>query len=618
MAAPAWATNLTTFWLEGATTVTAIGTGGAALGNPETDFFIQGTNCISKGAWTNATKGFIIDRVGTTFTIPSNGAIIFYAKYDAQGSLDTKANGGFRFIVGNSSGDYFHYYIGGKDTLAFDSWYPYVIDSNTATSDNSTGIPSGAERWVGVLATLPTTSGPTKGNPIAMDAIRYGRCDIEYTFGQALGGYNTFDRAEAYANDASRRWGLIQLQEGAYQIQGFHSFGTGSSLVDFRDSNKVLFWRDCDNNVANNSVSTQFNRIEVLNASSNVDWDNIIIQALGTRARGVFVHSAGTFDATSCQFVDMDTFSLLSTSVMTDCIFRRTNAITASGSTLNGSQIIEPSVATNTSGLIWDKTAANPDGLLDGMTFTMGANSHHAIEFGNLVPASMTLRNCDFSGFSASLNNNASIFHFKDTTGTITLNLVGCTSDVAFANSYRTDGATIVIVEDPVTTEITVRDNDTGAVIQNARVRLTVKDGANFPYNVPPSALTSSGTTATVTHLGHGLSTNDNIQVSGCNEERYNGNFNITVTGSNTYTYTMTASTTSPATGSPKVTFAYFNDLTSVSGTVSDTRSRGAAQAVEGWVRKGSTSPLYKEQRIDETISTTTGLTLNIRLVKDE
>jgi len=94
MAAPTWATNLTTFWVTGATTVTAIGTGGAGLGNPETDFFIEGTDCLSKSAWTNATKGFIVDALGTTFTVPTDGAIIFFAKSDAAGPLDTNTNGG--------------------------------------------------------------------------------------------------------------------------------------------------------------------------------------------------------------------------------------------------------------------------------------------------------------------------------------------------------------------------------------------------------------------------------------------------------------------------------------------------------------------------------------------
>ena len=65
MTAAAYATNLTTFWLEGAANaIVSIGTGGAGTPDPETDFFIQGTDCQSKGAWANAIKGFILDNDG--------------------------------------------------------------------------------------------------------------------------------------------------------------------------------------------------------------------------------------------------------------------------------------------------------------------------------------------------------------------------------------------------------------------------------------------------------------------------------------------------------------------------------------------------------------------------
>lgn len=417
MTAPAWATNLSTFWLTGATTVTALGGGASGLGNPETDFFIQGTDCLSKAAWTNALKGFIVDALGTTFTVPTDGAIIVFAKYDAAGSLDTKANGGLRLIVGSSAADYYHLYVGGKDTIAYFSWVPYVFDPNTATVDNTTGTPSGSERWVGVLGFLPTTSGPTKGNPIAIDAIRYGRCDLEYTFGDGTSGYNTFAAAEAVANSVTNRYGLIEFIQGAYLIQGYHSLGTASSLVDFRDSNKVVFWRPSgENNLTGDSVSVNFNKIEILNASSNVDWDNIIFQSLGSRARGLLVHTAGTFDATNCQFVDMDTFSLLSTSVMTDCTFRRTNAITAPGSTLVGSKVLTPTVAADTSGVIWN-VATDPDGYLDDMEFSKGTNSHHAIEFGTTSPLTMTLRGCICSSLPSLLSGPLATSIVRDQDG---------------------------------------------------------------------------------------------------------------------------------------------------------------------------------------------------------
>lgn len=66
-------------------------------------------------------------------------------------------------------------------------------------------------------------------------------------------------------------------------------------------------------------------------------------------------------------------------------------------------------------------------------------------------------------------------------------------------------------------------------------------------------ALTSSGTTATATLAGHGLSTGDSVTITGASQANYNGTFTITVISSSTFTYTMIGSAASPATGSPVI-----------------------------------------------------------------
>ena len=617
MAAPSYTTDLTTFWLETATTVTAIGTGGASLGNPETDFFIQGTDCISKGAWTNAVKGFIIDALGTTFTVPTDGCVIGFAVYTAAGSLDTQANGGFRMIIGSSSSAYDEFYIGGKDTLAYDSWVPYAIDPNTATPDVSNS--GGTERWVGVLAYLPTTSGPTKGAPIAMDAIRYGRGRIDYTIGDS-GDPATFAGAEAVGNVVGTRWGLLELQNGAYQTQGFHSIGTASTAVDFRDADKVLFWRKLANNLTDDAVSTAFNRVEVINSGSNCDMTNIIWSALGTRARGQFVHTAGTCDLVACQFFDWDTFTFISTTVANDCVFTGCRAITAPGSDLTGSSIVTPDISANTSGLIWD-VATDPDGLLDNMTFTKtSGTAHHAIEFGTTIPsgANYTLRGCafgtDFSNSKPGTTGDET-FHFKDTTGTITLNLVGCTGNFG----YRTEGVTVTLVEDPVTTALTITDTASPPVaISGARVFIETSNGTGpLPFEESVS-ITQSGGTATVAHTGHGLSTDQYVVIRGASPNDYNKVAQITVTGVDAYTYAVDSGASSPATGSPVSSAVIISALSSGAGLVSDTRTFSSNQPFKGWARKSSGSPYYQNGAITGTISSTDGFTASIALLSDE
>jgi hypothetical protein len=61
-----------------------------------------------------------------------------------------------------------------------------------------------------------------------------------------------------------------------------------------------------------------------------------------------------------------------------------------------------------------------------------------------------------------------------------------------------------------------------------------------------------------------------------------------------------------------------FNTLTDINGQVTDTRSLGSDQPVEGWSRKGTTSPVFKQANIVGTIDSDTGLTLTVQMIPDE
>ncbi len=489
MAAPAWATDLTDIDLDpaGVASYSALG-GGAAGMNAETDYYIQGggsPTCVSKNAFASDIKGMVNDTDGIPWSVPTDGALVMWGYYSAPASLDTKAGGGLRFIAGSDDSNYYSYFCGGSDTLTFESWVPYAIDPDTATQDATTGAPTGTWNALGIVADLPS-SGPTKGAPLALDALRYGRHTLEYTLGEAA-DYNDFAKAEATANSLANRWGNIEFNKGAFYVQGFHSFGVSGTAVDFRDADRVIFIRDsANNNLTGDATTAGYTRFETLNAGSNVDWDNIIITALGTGTRGVFVHTAGTFDATGCQFIDVDTFSLLSTSVMTDCVFRGTNAITAPGSDLSGSSIIEPTVALNISPLIWD-VATDPITKLADMTHEKGAAAHHAIEFGLTSPLTMTLDGNTFTGFNAANGQNDSALHIKRTSGTVTINITN-----GAAPSYKTEGATVVVVASVTVTltnlvpgtEIRVYDTGDDSVIDGIESSGTSWAFSDSPANV--------------------------------------------------------------------------------------------------------------------------------------
>lgn len=605
MAAAVYSTDLSNIIEDMASTTgwTALGGGASGLVAPETDFFIQGSNCISKAGWSTAVKGMIYNN-GAGVTIPSNGAALIWIYYWAPNSLDTSSSGGLRAIVGSGTGAYYEYTVGGSDTLPFGGWLLAAVDPGVATADFTTGSPTSTRQYFGSTADVPA-GGPSKGQPLGIDAIRYGRCTLTYTNGDLANGYATFAGAQSYGDATTRRWGLLSLKDGAYFLSGFHSLGSSGTSVDFRDSDKIIFIRD------HTKVASAFNRIEVLNASSNVDWDNIQITALGTNSRGTFVHTAGSFDAVNCQFTNLGTFTFISGSVISNTIFKSCDQITLPGSSFLSNKVTGYIGSSNTSAVVWN-VATDPNGKLDGTTFTKGSGTTHAIEFGTSSPTTMTLTNVYFSGYNGTDGQNDSAIHIKRTTGTVTINITGGTTP-----SYKSDGATVVLVSGTVTVSVNVKNATTGANIQSARVFLKADTGGPFPYQATVT-ITRSGSTATVSHTSHGLATNDQVFIEGAAQAEYNGVFSITKIDNNSYSYTVSGTPATPATGTIKSTFVFLHGSTDSNGNISMSRVVPSSQPVKGNVRKGTSSPLYKPAGILGTVSSSTGLANNIQLIPDE
>ncbi len=140
MAAPAWATDLTTIDLDPTATTSYAALGGGPAGlNAETDFYIQGggtPSCASKNAFATAIKGLMNDTDGIPWTVPTDGILLCWAIYTAPASLDTKAGGGFRIVAGSSSANFYSYFCGGSDTLTFESWVPKKAFKNLRLESN--------------------------------------------------------------------------------------------------------------------------------------------------------------------------------------------------------------------------------------------------------------------------------------------------------------------------------------------------------------------------------------------------------------------------------------------------------------------------------------------------
>ena len=610
MAAPSYTTDLLPIdtcealgtWVETGTWVA-----GAAPAL-EPDIFIQTANSISKYQTTGtAGIGGAVMNYGSGITIPSPGGFFIWVNHQCPNDIDDEANGGLRGIIGSDINNFRGWNLRGKNTYTYGGWTCYVIDPaiNSGTPDYTIGSPTSTKQWFGAAAKQLANA---KGG-MNIDVLRYGRGEARINGGEAA-NYATFAGFAAQNDSINNRWGLLQVIDSGYLWQGLLTLGY-TSAVDFRDYTNALIL------VANTKkVISSFNKIEIRQTGSRVDWTGINFLSLGTVSKGAFeMIDNADVRLNSCQFTDMNTFIFLSNAQAINCQWLRCNTITAPGILLTNSKVLTPTVAADTSAIIWN-AAVNLDGKIDGMTFSKGTNAHHAIELGVSSPNNLTIRNVTFSGFNASDQQNDSVLHLLDkgSNTTWTIGCVGCTGTVSYKKVRSGDAVNIT---QGVALTVHVQDAITGTAIVGAAVMVKAASGGPKPYQASVSIVQSGGV-ATVTHNTHGLVSNDYVIIEGCTEGEYNGGWKITKTGENTYTYVLVGSPSSPATGTPVSTFAPIYNITDGSGNISDTRTYTGNQPISGRVRKGTGAPYYKTMPISGTISSSAGLAITVNMISDD
>jgi hypothetical protein len=530
-----------------------------------------------------------------------------YLWMNCLSGIDTLANGGLRMRVGNDTSNFNEYDVAGSDTYT-GGWRKRAV-SPRATPARTTGTPSltAVDYFAGFFDVVVSIMGNFNNALVdALDLLEAIRMtDGDGTTPGTFVRFQTFD-----TGTPANQYGVIRDEGGVFFIQGRLYIGDDSTTTLFDDrSGAVVVFEDAQ-------VDTDFYEIR-LTASASLQLGELSGGApiagatiLSSGPAWYLNLSAGTADLYGCTFGQTRISTLTSNVTAINCAWVEGGTITADGADLTGSRVINPTVAADGSAVAWN-VATDPDGLVDGMLIQKGAEAHHALEFGTSSPTtSITLRGIDFIGFNASNAQNDSTFNVLRTSGTVTINIVGCTGNF----SYKTAGAAVVVVEDPVTLTITAVDSQTGDPIQGARA--LVLAGTSYTGGDAVS-ITRSGSTATVAHTSHGFETGDLVRVRGAVEQEYNGIFTVTVTGANEYTYTVSGTPATPATGSPVSVLVIVDALTNASGQVSDTRSWGSNQAFVGRLRRGSTAPTYKTQPVSGTIDSAAGASATVALVSD-
>lgn len=549
----------------------------------ETDYFIQGSACCSKGLKTGI--GGLINPDTATWTIPTDGAVLQWVNYGASAGLNSEANGGLRTIIGNSQSVFYAYKQLGSDNYAYGGWV-CLATNDTVTPDYTAGSP--ASPWSRSGYAINPVTVPGKGSMFGIDASYYGRCEARFQGGTAPDAAATFAGFAALNDATSAKWGLIQAIEGGYKWQGLMVLGYSAALR-MTDSNVNIV-------VANTKkVTANFNTVDVRNVSSVITWTNVNITALGTVSRGRWVTTDNaTVNLNQCTFTDMGVFGFGSGTISTGCVFRRCDTITPVGGKLLGCTVDASRAATNTSAVVWNNT--NPSGYLDDTAFIKGAsNSNHAIQFPTDCPDAISLPGVTFSGYNSSDNQDDSAIHVLRTSGQVTITC-------AALPSVRSAGATIVKVGTAV--DVTVYAKDiSGNNVDSARILLKASNATGpFPFEETVTSINNSGTTATVSHTGHGMATSDKVLIDGASLWQNNGVFSITKVNDDSYTYVLPEAPGSNPTGTIKATFVALSGTTS-SGFLSTSREYPNSQPVSGWIRKSPTAgPWYKPAPLTGTI----------------
>jgi len=432
-AAGAYAEATATGWVDAGTTT-----------QPDTDVFIQGTGSATYPLKTGI--GAALANAGSGITVPTDGAYLIWAYHAAPNTLATEANGGIRVIAGDSLSAFIGWKLGGSDTYVYGGWVNLALNPGQ-TKDYTAGAPTedGVYQYIGLA--VNQTGTVNRGNPMVIDALRYGRCEMRIAGGDGADADATFVGAAAVNDNISNRWGIFQAIGGGYLWKGLLVLGYGAA-VGFTDSNTQVLIENTKR------VTAGFNKIEIRNASSIVNWTSVNFLALGTVSKGrLEVVDDCDVNISGCTFTGMDTFIWKAASAVLNSTFRNCGVITANSADFAGTGFEGYAGTADTSYLDWN-TNSDPGTKLANCAFVKGSAAAHALSFTDTNLISINLPNsCTFSGYNASNGQTDSALYFAKSSGSITVYYNGTVT-------YKSAGATITISASNVDVTLTgLKDN---------------------------------------------------------------------------------------------------------------------------------------------------------------
>jgi hypothetical protein len=468
MAVPSYTEDLTDITLAEATTgFSAYGGGASGLGTGA-DLAMQGNLCVDKQI-TSADKGMYFNN-GSGISLPAGAHVWVWLFNATPGLADSIQNKGASILVGTAGTAYCQYHVEGNDTYGaagrVAKCYPVNYSVRTANGSppyrSVTGSPGANPAVFG--GGLVTTAS-VKGANLGIDAMRYGKGAF-ITAGDS-GTPATFAGFQAQNDAIANRWGILTRVGGSFELQGTFAIGQNNAgtatLAYFADSDVALAIVDTIHS------ATDFTKIIIDHASTEVYWTNISFTALGTNNAGqVIVNNAATVvQITGGTWTGIGITTLRAGCVIDGLTWRTSGQVTANGASISNALFDRSSASTALS-------IADLD-LLDSCTF-ISDGTGYAIDLGTIAATTTMGWNCTDTGYAAQggTATNRTILVNVASGQTLTINVAAGATTPTYNN---TGPGTVSVVSGQVTTTITVVDIDTGAAIENANVYVVAAAG---------------------------------------------------------------------------------------------------------------------------------------------
>jgi hypothetical protein len=378
------------------------------------DNFLTGTTSISDKV-SNATQtgyGLGAGVVGEPWDFSVGGTDEenhIFMIINAAGTRDTQVNGGYGIIAADDlATDSFGTWYVGPQPNSQGGWEYYVIDP----AKDFDAVTAGTATWT-------TTGNPAQLSGVDGIGVQWkitntvmGASDNAYVQSGSIGvGYRitgtdaVFSEFSTYEN--TNRFGALETKSGTLfplcKIRIGQPSGSAGN-VTFTDTGFNVTWQG------------QF-LSDGTTAATAAGFYGLFLDEGGGPGTTTVTLTNGALAAATPEFFDLDLSGVTSVTCTnlsadrarlvtldsavswTGGTVKNSGQVDATDATFLGIDVLTSTVAAGSGAVLWN-TATDTDGKLDGCAFTKGTNAHSAIEFGTSVTASVTLRDCDFSGFN--------------------------------------------------------------------------------------------------------------------------------------------------------------------------------------------------------------------------